>query len=254
LHEAVAMGIVLVTGASSGVGRATALALAAEGVTVVAVARSIERVQALVQQIERTGGTALGLQLDILDERAVAGAVERIGATYGHLDGLVNCAGVAGKGYACDRDASSWRASIGTNLLGPMFVTRAALPLLRRSSAAHVVNISSTAALHLNAGNAPYVAAKAGLNAFTESLRKEVAPFGIRVTLISPGLIESEFFERGAQPSPFRDDIKPLQPADLANIITFAMRQPVHVSINELVVRPTDLPGGSHALQSSSGA
>lgn len=235
--------VVLVTGASSGIGEGAALALAAEGATVVAAARRVDRLQALVERLRVAGGDGMAVTLDVLDDASIAHAMESIAAAYGRLHGLVNSAGVLGRGGALDPVASGWRSSIATNLLGPMLVTHAALPLLKASDCADVVNVSSTVTRGLgpNAGSAPYGAAKAGINAFSESLRKELAPLGIRITVVMPGLVESEFFTHAAGDvrRGWMKEIVPLQPADVAGAIVFALTQPPHVSINELVIRPT---------------
>ena len=228
--------VILVTGASSGIGEGIAVALAAEGATVVAAARRVERIEALAA---RLGGSALAL--DVLDERSIVRGIDRIRSLYGRLDGLVNNAGVLGRGAVGDADASGWRPSIATNLLGPMLVTHAALPLLKAASNAQIVNISSTASRSVSPGSAPYGAAKAGINAFSESLRKELVPDGIRVTVILPGLVETEFYSHVADDvrRPWMKEIVPLRPSDVGNAIAFVMVQPPHVSINELMIRPT---------------
>lgn len=234
--------IILVTGASSGIGEGIALALAAAGATVVVAARRAERIAILAQRIADYGGTALAVELDVLDDSSIARGIERIRTTYGRLDGLVNNAGVLGRGAAGDADISEWRPSIETNLLGAMLVTHTALPLLNAATGgADIVNISSTAARSPNAGSAPYGAAKAGLNAFTESLRKEVAPQGMRVTVVQPGLVTTEFYSHqpGDVRRPWMKELDPLLPSDVGDAIVFVLSQPRRVNINELMIRPT---------------
>jgi len=233
--------IILVTGASSGVGEGIALALAAAGATIVVAARRTDRIATLAGRIEEYGGSALPIELDVRDEVSIARAIERVHTTYGRLDGLVNNAGMLGRGAAGDADISGWRTSIETNMLGAMLVTRAALPLLKAAEAADIVNISSTAPRSPNAGSAPYGAAKAGLNAFTESLRKEVAPQGMRVTLIQPGLVETEFYSHveGDVRRPWMKELEPLLPSDIGDAVVYVLAQPRRVNINELMIRPT---------------
>jgi clavulanate-9-aldehyde reductase len=233
--------IMLVTGASSGIGEGIALALAAAGATVIVAARRANRIATLAQRIAEYGGTAVAVELNVLDEASIARGIEHIGSTYGRLDALVNNAGVLGRGAAGDADIGEWRTSVETNLLGAMLVTHAALPLLKASEGADIVNISSTAARSPNAGSAPYGAAKAGLNAFTESLRKEVAPQGMRVTLVQPGLVATEFYDHVADDirRPWMKELEPLQPSDVGDAIAFVLAQPRRVNINELMIRPT---------------
>ena len=233
--------IVLVTGASSGIGEGIARSLAAAGATVVVAARRADRIATLAQRIADDGGSALAIELDVRDETSIALGIERIRAAHARLDGLVNNAGVLGRGAAGDADISAWRPSIETNLLGAMLVTHAALPLLKAAGGADIVNVSSTAARSPNAGSAPYGAAKAGLNAFSESLRKELAPQGIRVTVIQPGLVETEFYSHVADDvrRPWMKELEPLRPSDIGDAVAFVLAQPRRVNINELTIRPT---------------
>lgn len=238
--------VVLVTGASSGAGEATALALAAAGATVVAAARRADRLADLVGRIGSSGGTAEALELDVVNDAQIEHGIDHLRARHGRLDGLVNCAGRMGRGGGIYTDTADWRSSIETNLLGLMLVTRAAVPLMLGNRGATIVNVSSTATRTITVGSAPYGAAKAGVNAFTEGLRKELGPQGIRVTLLLPGLIATEFFETApdeATKDRYRkwlDAITALQPADIANAIVHVMAEPWYVNINEMMVRPTE--------------
>ena len=234
--------IVLVTGASSGIGEGIALALAAAGATVVVTARRAERIATLAKRIGDYGGRALAVELDVLDDSSIARGIEAVRTAYGRLDGLVNNAGVLGRGAAGDPDISDWRRSVETNMLGAMLVTHAALPLLKAATdGADIVMVSSTAARNPNVGSAPYGAAKAGLNAFSESLRKEVAPQGMRVTVVQPGLVTSEFYSHqpGDVRRPWMKELEPLLPSDVGDAIVFVLSQPRRVNINELTIRPT---------------
>jgi NADP-dependent 3-hydroxy acid dehydrogenase YdfG len=225
--------VALVTGASAGVGASIARTLAAAGATAIGAARRKERLD------------AFGLELDVRDEASIAAAFAQLRATHGRLDILVNNAGMIGRGSMDDANTDSWRANIETNLLGAMLVTHAALPLIKASPAGHVVNILSTIVYAQNPGNGPYGAGKMGLRAFTESLRKELAPTGVRVTAIMPGYIASEFYSH--TPDAMRRDwmrqITPLQPEDVAATVLYALAQPPHVSISELAIRPTQQIG-----------
>lgn len=240
--------VVLVTGASSGIGEGTALAVAAEGASVVAAGRRADRVAGLVKRIETAGGDGFALGLDVTDPAQVSDGIERIRERYGRLDGLVNSAGVMLSAKVADADPDDWREMVEINLLGLMLVTRAVLPLMKEHGGGDIFNISSISARLANAGSPAYAATKAGLGAFNESLRKETFRDGIRVTLVMPGIVETELFTHikdEATRERFGSMMKqltPLQPADIANAIVYAMAQPPHVSINELVMRPTLQP------------
>lgn len=239
--------VVLVTGASSGIGEAVALAFAAEGATVVAAARRADRLAGLVDRIGKSGVTATPLALDVTDEAQVRSGIERIRERYGRLDVLVNNAGIMLSARVADADPVDWRTMIDANLFGLMLVTHAALPLLK-TAGGHIFNVSSISARLANAGSPGYAASKAAVVAFTESLRKELASQGVRVTVVLPGIVETELFTHlkdAATRERFGKMIAamtPLQPADIANAIVFANLQPPHVSINEMVIRPTQQP------------
>jgi NADP-dependent 3-hydroxy acid dehydrogenase YdfG len=236
---------VLVTGASSGIGAGIAQALADAGATVVAAARRLDRVEAFAQRVRAAGGDALAVELDVRDEGSVARALERVRERYGRLDALVNNAGMLGRGGVSDATADGWKQSVETNLLGAMLVTQAAFGLLTVRPGGDIVAISSSATRSLGPGSAPYGAAKSGLNGFFESVRKELAPKGIRVIVISPGFVASEFYDHTAADvrRPWMKEITPLQPADLGNAVVFALAAPRHVSINEMMIRPTTQVG-----------
>ena len=224
--------VALVTGASAGVGAGIVRALAAAGATAVGAARRKDRLD------------ALGLAMDVRDEASIARAFAELRATHGRLDILVNNAGMIGRGTMNDPNTSAWRANIETNLLGAMLVTHAALPLIQASPAGHIVNILSTIVYTQNPGNGPYGAGKLGLRAFTESLRKELAPAGVRVTAVMPGYIASDFYSGSdAMRRDWMREVTPLQPEDIAASVLYALVQPPHVSISELAIRPTQQIG-----------
>jgi NADP-dependent 3-hydroxy acid dehydrogenase YdfG len=237
--------VVLVTGASSGIGEGTALALAAAGASVVVAGRRAGHVAKLAQRI---GGDALSLELDVTSGAAIARAIEEIRARFGRLDGLVNSAGIMLSARVADADPEDWRTMLDINLLGLMEVTRAALPLLKENGGGDIFNISSISARLANAGSPAYAATKAGLGAFNESLRKETFRDGIRVTLVMPGIVETELFTHLKDPATrerfggMMKQLTPLQPSDIGNAIVYVMSQPPHVSINEIVMRPSLQP------------
>ena len=238
--------VVLVTGASSGIGEGVALAFGAAGATVITAARRGDRLGGLTERIGAAGGSAFPLTMDVTNEAQIRAGIESVRTRYGRLDVLVNNAGTMLSARVADADTADWRAMVEANLIGVMAVTHAAFPLIRDAGAAgHIFNVSSISARLANVGSPGYAASKAGVGAFTESLRKELAPQGVRVTLVMPGIVETELFTHlkdAATRERFGNMIKtmtPLQPADIANAIVFAYQQPPHVSINELIIRPT---------------
>jgi NADP-dependent 3-hydroxy acid dehydrogenase YdfG len=237
---------VAITGASSGIGEATALALARAGASVALGARRRDRIEALAQRIEEeAGATAVALEVDVADEaqaRAfVAGATER----FGRLDVLINNAGVMLLGPVESGDPADWRRMVEVNLLGLLYCTHAALPIMREQGSGDIVNISSIAGRFARAGSAVYNLTKFGVNAFTEGLRQEVTEGGIRVMVVEPGFVATELqsHNKGAVLETIegmREQIGDVLAAeDIANGIVYAVSQPPHVSVNEVLIRPT---------------
>jgi NADP-dependent 3-hydroxy acid dehydrogenase YdfG len=242
--------VAVVTGASSGIGEATALALAEAGAAVALGARRLDRIEALAERIGSAGGRAIALQVDVSDEQAanafVAAAHERLGG----LDILVNNAGVMLLGPVDGADTDQWRQMIDVNLLGLLYCTHAALPLMRESGGGHVVNVSSVAGRRANAGAAVYNMTKFGVVAFSEALRQEALHADVRVTCVEPGFVETELQGHNTNPlvqqgvKKMRDQIGDvLQASDIADAIRYAVCLPQHVGINEILVRPTKQQG-----------
>lgn len=236
--------VALVTGASSGIGRATALALAGAGARVAAVARRADRLQSLVSDIGRD--TAVAVEADVTDEAAINRAVADVHARWGRLDVLVNNAGVMLLGPIENADTEDWRRMMDTNVLGLMYATHAALPIMRAQGSGDVVNISSTAGRTARAGVGAYNASKWAVNAFSEALRQECVPYHIRVTVIEPGIVATELREHithaGAKADIERraQSLTQLEPEDVAAAILYAVSQPAHVCVNEILMRPTE--------------
>ena len=237
--------ISLVTGASSGIGAAIARALAAEGATVVAIARRADRLAALTAEIEAAGGTAAALELDVADRASVAKRIAGVAERFGRIDSVVNSAGVMLSARTADASVLDWQRMFATNVLGLMAVTHAAFAVMRAQGGGHVVNISSVSARLANAGSPGYAATKSAVNTFSESLRKEGTSVNVRVTVVSPGIVETELFDHPADEATrarFRqmlDSMTPLTPADVAAAVVYALSQPAHVSVSEIVLRPT---------------
>ena len=238
--------VALITGASSGIGAATARALAAAGIAVAIAARRKDRLDELAAEITKAGGTSLVLTADLIKEPDARRIVKETEAHFGHLDVLVNNAGVM---YLEPIDTASlerWRDMFELNVLSLIASTQAALPGMRARHDGHIVNISSTAGRMAHPSSGGYAATKFAVGAFSESLRKEVYQDNIRVTVIEPGVTETELREHiadaGIQQSlnTWAESMRQLKSDDIARIIAFCVTQPSHVNINEVLVRPTD--------------
>ena len=236
----------LVTGATSGIGEAAALALAAEGAAVAISGRRTDRLEALARRIAESGGRAEVITADVSAEEEAREMVTRANAALGRLDILVNNAGVMLLGPIAGADTEDWRRMMETNVLGLMYATHAALPLMRAQGSGHVINISSVAGRTARAGSGVYNASKWGVGAFSESLRQEVYKDKIRVTIIEPGAVDTELTqhitnaEAKKQTQEFYGSMTALQSEDIAAAILYAVTQPPRVNVNEILIRPTD--------------
>jgi NADP-dependent 3-hydroxy acid dehydrogenase YdfG len=246
LHGTVA----LVTGASSGIGEATARELAGRGAAVAVLARRVERLKALVDRITRDGGTATVAEADVTDPEQVAGAVARTVQTFGRLDILINNAGVARPKPIEDATTADLDFVVRVNLLGSLYCAHAALPHLLQAAessarqVADLVNISSLSGRNYRKGSSVYTATKHAVNAYSECLRKEVASRNVRVSVVEPAAVATELFppdtwreHRAADPN----GALPLQPEDVAEAIGYAVSRPGHVALSDLLVRPARL-------------
>jgi len=237
--------VAIITGASSGIGEATAIALAAEGVKVVIAARRADRLDAVAKRIEASGGKVLPSVTDITDEAQVESLVQKTNAELGQVDILINNAGIGVLGTIDTGNTADWRRAIDVNVLGVLYATHAVLPILKAQKSGHIVNISSVAGRTARAGVGVYNATKWGVNALSEALRQEVYKDNIRVTIIEPGLVDTEFSDFISDPvakqrsEERRKTITPLQSEDIANAIVYAVTQPQHVNVNEILIRPT---------------
>ncbi len=238
--------IAFVTGASSGIGEATARMLAQHGASVALVARREERLQQIAQEINASGGRAISLVADVADEVQVKTAFEKAHTELGGLDIVVNNAGVMLLSPIANADTEDWRRMIGLNVLGLMYCTHAALPFLQAQKSGHIVNISSTAGRTVREGVGVYNATKWAVGAFSESLRQEIYRDNIRVTIIEPGIVATELQshithqQSKEQIQATTQKMQPLQSDDIARAILYAVTQPNHVNVNEILVRPTE--------------
>jgi NADP-dependent 3-hydroxy acid dehydrogenase YdfG len=230
--------VAVVTGASSGIGAATATDLVGRGYRVVAGARRVDRVRKVV------GDSGDAMHLDVTDKRSVEEFVRAIEKRYRRIDVLVNNAGGAlGLSPIADASDEDWITMWQTNVLGLMYVTRACLPLLRKARHGHIVNLGSIAGFETYKGGAGYTAVKHAVRAISRTLRLELNGEPIRVTEVAPGLVETEFSvvrfhgDTKAAKSVYAG-LKPLTAADVADCIVFAVTRPPHVDIDEIVIRP----------------
>jgi NADP-dependent 3-hydroxy acid dehydrogenase YdfG len=243
--------VALVTGASSGIGAATARALAARRAAVALVARREERLEQLAAEITRDGGRALVIETDLTDETQARAAVDRTVAQLGRLDTVVNDAGVMLLGPIENAPVNEWDQMVRLNLLGLLYTTHAALPHLLKAAAgaprqvADLVNISSTAGRVARNGVGVYNATKFGVVAFSESLRQEVTRRHVRVAVVEPGFVATELQshvreEVRQQSLRVLSGVEPLRAEDIAAAICYIVTRPRHVAINELLIRPTE--------------
>ena len=239
--------VVAITGASSGIGAATALLCAKSGAAVALGARRSDRIEALAQQIEDEGGAAVAITVDVAAEEQARGFVETARHRLGRIDALINNAGVMLLGPVEGADTEQWRRMVDVNVLGLLYCTHAALPLMREQGGGHIVNVSSVAGRRASLGAGVYDLTKWGVTGFSEALRQEALHSNIRVTIIEPGFVETELMSHN-EGNPFvmqagdkiKDEIGEILTAeDIADAIVHALAAPPHVSINEVLVRPT---------------
>jgi NADP-dependent 3-hydroxy acid dehydrogenase YdfG len=241
----------LVTGASSGIGEATAEALASLGAAVALVARRRDRLQAVAERLDAAGGRSFVIEADVTDEAQAAAAVAETVATLGRLDTVINNAGVMLLGPIVDAPLEEWQRMIQVNVLGLLYTTNASLPHLLAAAedsprrVADVVNVSSTAGRVARVGTGVYNLTKHGVGAFSESLRQEVTGRHVRVSLIEPGATATELasHNRPEVLEPLRRrvaGVEWLQAQDVADAIAYVVTRPRHVAINELLIRPTE--------------
>lgn len=236
--------VIAITGASSGIGEALALSCAQAGAAVAVCARRADRIEALRERIEQAGGRAFAVTADISSEQEANEFVSRAFDELGGLDVLVNNAGVMLLGPIEAAPTQEWRRMVDVNVLGLLYCTHAAIPLMRRRGEGHIVNVSSVAGRVATRGAGVYNLTKFGVGAFSEALRQELVPHGIRVTLIEPGRTDTELASHNRSEvldviSARYDGIDPLAAEDIAGAILYAIAQPRGVSINEMLIRPT---------------
>ena len=244
--------VALVTGASSGIGAATARRLAEHGASVAIVARRQDRLETLAAEIEKVGGTALVVTADITDRTQAEAAVQQAVERFGRLDTLVNNAGLMLLGPVLGADPEEWNRMIAVNVQGLLYTTQAALPHLLQAAkqgprrVADIVNISSIAGRVAWNGYGVYNFTKFGVNGFTESLRQEVTRQHVRVGVLEPGGVATELGShntpeiQGEMIDPFYEQTEVLVPEDIADGVAYMVTRPRHTAIGELWIMPTD--------------
>jgi len=240
--------VAVVTGASSGIGEATAEALAAEGAAVVVAARREERLADLVERIRDGGGRVLAAVCDVTDESQAHGLIHKAEEEFGSVDVLVNNAGVmllstVGKGLS-----EEWRRMFDVNVMGLLYATEAAIEVMKRQGGGHLVNVSSLAGRKVTRDSSGvYAGTKFAVHAISEGLRQELLEDNIRVTIVAPGAVDTEL------PDHITDEdareslsglmsLERLQAEDIAGAIAYAVTRPARMSVNEILIRPTQQP------------
>jgi len=237
--------VVAITGASSGIGAATARLCAQSGAAVALGARRADRIEALAAEIEAQGGVATAIAVDIAAEAQAHGFITTAHDRLGRVDALVNNAGVMLLGPVEGADTEHWRRMIDVNVLGLLYCTHAALPLMREQGGGHIVNVSSVAGRRASFGAAVYNLTKFGVTGFSEALRQEALNSDVRVTIVEPGFVETELLDHNASyvvdaAEKLKAEMgEVLRAEDIADAIVHALAAPPHVSINEVLVRPT---------------
>ena len=238
--------VVIVTGASSGIGEATAEKLAAHGAKVVLTARREDRLKELKQKIENDGGQALVVTADVTKKDDWKQVIQQTQETFGDVDVLVNNAGLMPLSFVKKLKTNEWEKMIDVNIKGVLNGVAAVLPKMMDNKQGHIINISSVAGRKVMPGSAVYSATKFAVRAFSEGLRNELAPeFNIRVTAIEPGAVATELTDTITDEDIMENlkamlDIETLQSEDIAESILYALQQPKHVNVQELLVMPTE--------------
>jgi NADP-dependent 3-hydroxy acid dehydrogenase YdfG len=236
--------VVVITGASSGLGEATARLLSAQGANIVLGARRLERIQSLADELTHNGGKALALSTDVTHCDQVKRLVDASVVTYGRIDVMINNAGLMPLSPLERLEVDEWDRMIDVNIKGVLYGIAASLPYMKQQKAGHIINVSSVAGHRVTPGSAVYAATKYAVRALSEGLRQEVKPYKIRTTVISPGAVATELPNSITQQDVSENIHKFYEsfaiPADsFARAVAFAMSQPEDMDVNEILFRPT---------------
>jgi NADP-dependent 3-hydroxy acid dehydrogenase YdfG len=244
MSEGIKDKVVVITGASSGLGEATARLLAAEGATLVLGARRADRLKALADELTARGGKAIIRATDVTDREQVKTLVDAAMRSHGRVDVMLNNAGVMPQSRIEQLKVDEWDQMVDVNIKGVLYGIAAALPIMKTQKAGHFINVSSVAGHKVGPGSAVYAATKFAVRALSEGLRQEVKPYNIRTTLISPGAVVTEL------PNTITDPVAAervqklyaevgISASSFARAVAFAISQPEDVDINEILFRPT---------------
>jgi NADP-dependent 3-hydroxy acid dehydrogenase YdfG len=232
----------IITGASSGIGAACAIEFGRLGARLTLAALPGSGLAATVAAVERAGGSAVAVDMDVRDPEAVRQMVDVAVGASGRLDFLLANAGLADQELASEGDPLVWKRLIETNLLGAMYCVRFALPHMRRQGAGHILLMASLSGRDAYVGEPAYIASKWGLVGFGHSVRKEVGQHGIRVTLIEPGAVDTPLTRNAPKVRPLIEAIDPLRAEDVARAVVWAFQQPERVVLTEVGLRPLSQP------------
>ena len=236
--------VVVITGASSGLGEATARFLSAQRASVVLGARRVDRIQALASELTAKGGKAIAVGMDVTHVEQVKGLVEAAVRAYGRIDVMINNAGLMPQAPLDRLKIDDWDRMIDVNIKGVLYGIAAALPHMKQQKAGHIINVSSVAGHKVRAGGAVYAATKHAVLALSEGLRQEVKPYNIRTTVISPGAVATELPDSVTEPDladsfhKFYEEFA-IPANSFASAVAFAISQPEEVDVNEILFRPT---------------
>ena len=241
--------VMAITGASSGIGEATALMAAAEGAKVSLAARRKDRIDELAERIRGDGGEAVAIETDVADEAQCQAFVDQTKEQLGGVDILVNNAGVMLLGPVIGAPTEQWRQMVEVNVLGLLYCTHAVLPIMGEAGSGHIVNIASMAGRRASAGAGVYNLTKFGVVGFSEALRQECARAKVRTTVIEPGWVDTELQGHNEHPlvvermEKMIDKLdKVLEADDIARAVVYATSQPEHVNVNEIAIMPASQP------------
>ena len=236
--------VVVITGASSGLGEATARLLSAEGASIVLGARRVERIESLAGELTGSGGKALAVATDVTERGQVQKLVDAAVQEYGRIDVMINNAGLMPHSPLERLKVENWEQMIDVNIKGVLYGIAAALPYMKAQKSGHFINVSSVAGHKVRPGGVVYAATKHAVRVISEGLRMEVKPYNIRTTVISPGALDTELVDRITE-SDIREGVRKMMdemalPAEtFARIVAFAISQPEEVDVNEILFRPT---------------
>lgn len=240
--------VVVITGASSGLGEATARHLSALGATVVLGARRVDRIEALAEELTRAGGKAVAVATDVTDHEAVKVLVDTAVLSFGRIDVMINNAGLMPHSPLERLKIDDWNQTIDVNIKGVLYGIAAALPHMKQQKSGHIINVSSVAGRQVRPGSAVYAATKAAVLMLSEGLRQEVKPYNLRTTVISPGAVATDLPGSITEPdvagfiSKFYEEYA-VPPESFARAVAFAISQPPEIDVNEILFRPTRQEG-----------